>query len=125
MKKSFILSWKKSIQPRKQRKYIYNAPLHVAGSFLSANLSKDLRTKYGTRSMRIRKGDKVKVMRGQYKGLEGVVDRVSIKYTQIYVNGVDYIRKDGTKRLLPLIPSNVKIIELDNSDKKRLTISGK
>jgi len=120
MKQSFVKSWNRSTQTRRQRKYRYNAPLHILGEFISLNLSKDLRTKHSMRSIRARKGDKIKVMRGQYKGKEGKIERVSLKYTKIYVSGIELIRKDGTKSFIPLEHSNLQITELDTSDKKRL-----
>ena len=49
MKKDFSKSWKSSRQPRKQRKYVFNAPLHIRHKLVSANLSKELRKKYGKR----------------------------------------------------------------------------
>ena len=70
MKKKFSKKWKASGKARKQRKYVANAPLHIKKKFLSANLSKELRKKYG-RSLQIRKGDSVKVMRGKFKGKTG------------------------------------------------------
>lgn len=40
-------------QPRKQRKFLYNAPLHLrGGKIMSAPLSKELREKYGVRTRR-------------------------------------------------------------------------
>lgn len=122
MKKEFVKTWSKSVQPRKQRKYRHNAPLHVSNKFLSVNLSKDLRLKNKKRSITIRKGDKIKVMRGQYKSRTGTVERVSVKYQKIYVTGIDQIRKDGTKRLIPFVSSNLQITQLDTSDKKRLKL---
>jgi large subunit ribosomal protein L24 len=119
MKQSFVKSWVSSKQPRKQRKYRYNAPLHVLKKFVSVNLSKELRTKYNTRSVQIRKGDKIKVLRGQYSGKIGKITRVSLKYSLVYVSGIELLRKDGTKNLIPLQPSNLQIIELDISDKLR------
>ena len=83
------------------------------------HLSPELRKKYGLRNIQIRKGDKVKVLRGQFKKQEGKVDRVLIKKERVSVNGVEYIKKDGTKILALLVPSNLLLIELDLSDKKR------
>ncbi len=62
MKKKFSDKWKASKLPRKQRKYLANAPLHIKRKFLSANLSKELRKKHGKRSIPIRKGDTVRIM---------------------------------------------------------------
>ena len=67
MKTKFAKTWISSTQPRKQRKYRYNAPLSTKRNFLSINLSKELKKKYGTRSIKPRVGDKVKVMRGTHK----------------------------------------------------------
>ena len=40
---------------------------------MSCHVSKDLKTKYEIRSVPVRKGDTVKIMRGTYKGREGKV----------------------------------------------------
>jgi large subunit ribosomal protein L24 len=122
MEKKFVKTWSKSVQPRKQRKYRHNAPLHLINKFLSVNLSKELRQKNKKRSITIRKGDKIKVMRGQYKSQTGTVERVSVKFQKVYVTGIDQVRKDGTKRLIPFEPSNLQIVQLDTSDKKRLKV---
>ncbi len=53
---------------RKQRKRHFSAPSHVRRRLMSAPLSKELRQKYGVRSMPIRKDDEVQVVRGHYKG---------------------------------------------------------
>jgi large subunit ribosomal protein L24 len=119
MKSAFATSWKNSVQRRKQRKYTYNAPAHVKGKFLAAHLSKALKEKYGTRSVRIRTGDKVRILRGNSKGKEGKIERVDVERTQVYIAGVDAAKMDGSKAPVTLHPSSVMIIELDLSDKKR------
>jgi large subunit ribosomal protein L24 len=117
MKQTFSTKWVSSVQPRKQRKYRYNAPLHLAGKFLSVTLAKDLRAKHGIRSIRVRTGDEVVVMRGQFSGRSGKVERVDIGTTRVFVNGIDQAKRDGTKRLYPLQPSNLKATRL--VDEKR------
>lgn len=119
MKKAFVASWKGSVQPRRQRKYRYNAPLHIKSKFVGANLAKDLREKHGRRSISVRKGDTIKVLRGQFKGKTGKVERVSLTYSRIFVQGIDITRKDGTKAHIPLEPSNIQIITL-SAGKRRL-----
>ena len=120
MRTDFSTMWKSSKQPRKQRKYRYNAPLNIRGKFLGCHLSKDLREKHGTRSVRVRKGDKVKVLKGKFKGREEKVERVSLLLTKIYLAKIEQIKKDGSKTVIPFDPSNLMIVELDTSDKKRL-----
>ena len=119
MKTKFSSSWKKSKQPRKQRKYRYNAPLHVKQKFVSTHLSKDLRKKYKKRNVNLRKGDSVKVMRGQFKNKSGKVDEVDVKKTSVYVDGIETVKRDGTKSRYPIHPSNLIITEVNLEDKMR------
>ena len=119
VKSGFSTTWKSSTQPRKQRKYRYNAPLHVQQKFMHAHLSSDLRKKYGTRNVQLRSGDKVLVLRGQYKKKEGKVTRISLKRGQVFVEGIEQIKKEGSKIPIPLKVSNLMIVSLDLQDKKR------
>lgn len=112
--------WKSSTQPRKQRKYRYNAPLHVKRKFLSGHLSKALKEKYKKRSFPLRKGDEVEVMRGSFKKKTGKISKVDIKKSVVYIDGLNTKKVDGTDIAVPIQPSNVKIINLDLNDKKRL-----
>lgn len=120
MKQKFNKNWKSSKQPRKQKKYSANAPLHLKRKFTSVNLSKELRKKYGKRNLPVRKGDKVKVMVGKFRKTEGKVTEVMIKTSKIIVDGVQIKKKDGSKVNLKMEPSNLQIIELNLDDKKRL-----
>ena len=70
----------KSKQPRKQRKFLYNAPLHVRRKILSAHLSKELREKYKRRGFPIRKDDEVEVMRGEHKKKRGKISKVDFHH---------------------------------------------
>ncbi len=72
-----------SIQPRKQRKARYTAPAHARGKYLSASVSKDLREKVGKKSLPLKTGDKVRVVRGDFKGHEGEV--LTVDYTSYKV----------------------------------------
>ena len=117
---SWAASWNSSKKPTKQRNYVRDAPLHVRNSLVGSHLSKELRQKLKTRSLRVRRGDKVKVMRGQYKSKNGTVDRVDTSRMKIYITGIEITKKDGSKALYPIHPSNLIIQDLEGSDKRRL-----
>ena len=119
MKNKFSNKWKSSKNQRKQRKYQRNAPLHTKSKFLAAHLSKELRQKHNARNAIIRKGDKVKIARGNFKGKTGKIERADIKNTRVFITGIEIIKKDGTKTLRAMHPSNLKITELNLNDKKR------
>ncbi|MDP7180853.1 MAG: 50S ribosomal protein L24 [Candidatus Woesearchaeota archaeon] len=122
MKTKFSTSWKASKQTRKQRKYRHNAPLHVKQKLVRAHLSKELIKKHGRRSLGLRKGDKVKVMRGEHKKYIGKVDKISLKKGKVYLEGIEVTKRDGTKTVYPFEPSNLMITELILEDKIRQKI---
>jgi large subunit ribosomal protein L24 len=119
MRKKFSTMWKSSKQPRKQRKYIANAPLHIKRKLMSVNLSKELRKKYQKRSVPLRKKDTVKIMRGKFKGKKGKIIKVLLKTQKVEVEGIQIKKQDGSKVNIKLRPSNLQIIELNVEDKKR------
>ncbi len=119
MKKIFSKKWNRSKQPRKQRKYRKNAPLNILGKFLGCHLSPELRKKYSKRSFRLRKGDTVKVLKGQFKGKSGKVENIDLIRSRAKIENINQIRKDGTKSSYPIKISNLMITVFDLSDKKR------
>ncbi|MBU1129411.1 MAG: 50S ribosomal protein L24 [Nanoarchaeota archaeon] len=119
MKQKFNTSWKASKQPRKQRKYLANAPLHLKKKLVGVNLSKELRQKYGKRTIAVRKGDTVKIMKGKFKGKKGKINSVSLKFSKVTIDGILVKKQDGSKVNVKLQPSNLQIIELHLEDKKR------
>ena len=102
-----------SIQPRKQRKFRYNAPLHLRKKMVSAHLSKELRAKLATkkRNAPLHKGDKVKLMRGENKGKSGKVIEVDLAALKVFVEGITRRNAKGVEKLVPLDPSNLLLLE--------------
>jgi len=122
MKRKFSSEWKASKQPRKQRKYQANAPLHIKKKFVGVNLSKELRKKYGKRTLPVKKGDIVKVLKGKFKLKQGKITQVSLKNSKIVMEGIQVKKQDGSKVNVKLQPSNLQIITLNLEDKKRIKI---
>ncbi|NPA04521.1 MAG: 50S ribosomal protein L24 [Crenarchaeota archaeon] len=111
-----------SRQPRKQRKALFNAPLHKRQKLVSAPLSPELRERYGIRSLPVRKGDEVLIMRGDWKGQKGKVAKVDLKRMRIYIEGITVKNARGEPRYYPIHPSNVMIVNLNLDDKRRKEI---
>lgn len=118
--KKFNKTWKSSKAPKKQRKYLAKAPLHIKQKLVGANLSKDLRKETGLRTIPVKTGDQVKILRGQFKGHIGDVEKVNLLKTKIHVSGAETIKKSGAKSMYPISPSNIQIIKLNKDDKKRI-----
>jgi large subunit ribosomal protein L24 len=104
-----------SIQPRKQRKYRHNAPLHARKKMVSAHMGKELRAKLSTkrRSAPVRKGDRVKVMRGEFRGKAGKIVEVDLSSLKVYIEGITQRNAKGIEKPVPLDPSNLLILEGD------------
>ncbi len=120
MKQQFSPKWISSSQVRKQRKYRHNAPLHIKHKFLSTHLSKDLRKKYGKRSLPLRKGDEVLVMRGAFKKKKAKVSSIKLKETKVALEGIQRTKRDGTKVNVYFAPRALKIESLNVEDKERM-----
>jgi len=125
MKKKWISKWRRSVQPRKQRKFRANAPLHVARKFMRVRLAKDLKQKYGKRNFSVRNGDSVKIMSGEYKGKLLKVGRVDIKHRLVYPENLFLTKKDGNKIQIGIQPSNLMIMSLNLDDKRRKEALGR
>lgn len=114
-----------SKQPRKQRKAQYQAPLHKKQKFMSAPLSRSLREKYGRRTFGVRAGDTVKIMRGEYAGTEGKVERANLKNGTLAIDGATLFKANGEEVPRLIYPSNVMITKLDLEDEMREQTLGK
>ncbi|ADI32521.1 50S ribosomal protein L24 [Staphylothermus hellenicus] len=111
-----------SSKPSKQRKALFNMPLHLRHKLFNAPLSRELREKYGVKKLPVRKGDVVRIMRGDWKGHEGKVVRLDLRRVRLYIEGVQRKKADQTPVYYPIHPSKVMIIKLDLSDKWRRKI---
>lgn len=113
-------SWKSSEDPSKQRKYRRNAPKHVEQKLVSANVHPELRDELDTRSIRVRTGDQIEVMRGDHSGKEGIVNEVDYDDQKIYASNITAERQNGTESQVPLRPSNVRIVAMNVDDQVRM-----
>ena len=105
--------------PGKQRKKLFNAPAHIRHRLMAAPLSNELVASKGVRALPVRKGDTVRIQRGDNKGFEGKVSRVDTKICRIYIEGFTREKVDGTNIFLPVHPSKVQIRNLNLDDKWR------
>jgi len=87
---------------------------------MACHLNEELQKKYKKRSFPIRSGDKVKILRGEFKGKIGKVESVDTKKMKVFVEGAERSKGEGqAASKYPLDPSNLLIIELNLNDKKR------
>jgi len=106
----------KSKSPRKQRRAIYSAPLHRRRKLIVAQLSPELREKYGVRNLSVRKDDEVMINEGMFSGIQGKVSRINLKKCVIFVDGAIAERTTGQTYSVPIRPSRVTIVKLKLDD---------
>jgi large subunit ribosomal protein L24 len=88
-----------------------------------STLEKVLRKKYGMRNVEIRKGDEVKIMRGKFSKKVGKVVEVNRKKGKVSLEGINNSKKDGTKVRVWFFPSKLKIIQMNEEDKRRFDLT--
>ncbi|MCS7094544.1 MAG: 50S ribosomal protein L24 [Thaumarchaeota archaeon] len=108
-----------SSKPEKQRKRLAELAKKQPSRLMAVHLSRDLREKYGRRSLPVRAGDTVKVLRGEYKGITAKVLRVNRRKQFAYLENVTRKKADGSNVNVPIHCSNLMIVNLDLDDKYR------
>ena len=110
------------MKPTKARNYqIYRAPHARRSKQLGSPLSQELRKKYGKRSMRVILGDTVKVLRGEYRGIDGKVSKISTQSGNLAIEGVKKEKSKGEKFDVLIKTSKVIITGLNLDDHWRKT----
>jgi large subunit ribosomal protein L24 len=108
--------------PGKQRKRLFNAPAHIRHKLMAAPLSAELLAQRGVKALPVRKGDTVRVMRGDHKGFEGKVSKVDLKRYRVTLEGLTREKVDGTTVFVTLHPSKIMIKTLNLDDKLRKAV---
>ena len=103
-----------------RNRQIYYATHKTASSQLSGSLSKELRKKYGKRSVRIIEGDTVKVIRGEFSGVDGKVTKISLADQGVNIEGVKKDKIKGDKFDVFIHTTNIVITGLNGDDKWRM-----
>jgi len=104
-----------------ERRMFHNEKIHKKKNRMHVHLSKDLRTKLKSkkRSIMVRKDDKVKVMRGDHKGKEAKISRVSVLRRKVFLEGIANKNAKGKEFLIPIDPSNLLLIAIEPSKERK------
>jgi large subunit ribosomal protein L24 len=94
-------------------------PKHIRDAMIHSTLADNLREEHGRRSIRVIKGDNVRVMRGEYNGIEGKIEKVNTQRGTLAIEGIQREKVRGGNVKVQIHASNVKIIGLNLDDKKR------
>jgi len=110
------------MKPTKMRnQMIYQATFQTKNKQLGSTLSKDLRKKYGKRSVRVVEGDSVTILRGEFKGVDGKVSNISLEKSSVAIEGVKKEKTKGDKFDVYIHTSNLVVTSLNSEDKWRIS----
>lgn len=109
------------------RKRLAQAKSEKRKPLLNVHISKDLkkRMKKKMRSLLVRKGDKVRIMRGDFDGKEGKITRVNYGRAIVFVEGISAKNSKGTEIPIPIQPSNLLLLDVNMSDGRKVLFEEK
>ena len=99
---------------------IYQATYQTKSKQLGSALSKDLHKKYGKRSVRVMEGDNVTIVRGEFKGVDGKVSKISIQKSSVAIEGIKKEKTKGDKFDVYIHTSNLLVTSLNSEDRWRI-----
>ncbi len=109
------------MKPTKMRnQMIYQATYKTKSKQLGSALSKDLHKKYGKRSVRVVEGDGVTILRGEFKGVDGKIAKISTQKSSVAIEGVKKEKTKGDKFDVYIHTSNLVVTSLNTEDKWRI-----
>jgi large subunit ribosomal protein L24 len=120
------LSKNGSSKPIRVRQRMHLASAHKKSAGMpTASLSNDLKAKYATNSVRVRIGDSVKLVRGEYSGIEGKIQKVFATDGMVSVEGITREKIAGGNTPVRIHTSNLVVTGLNLNDKwRRSAIEG-
>jgi large subunit ribosomal protein L24 len=98
---------------------LIHIPKHQRDKMVGAMLEDSLRKQYGRKKVRVIKGDSIRVMRGEYKGVEGKVEKVNTEHATFHIEGIQREKIRGGQVKVPIHSSNVMVIGLNLDDDLR------
>ena len=111
-----------SSKKRTNRRNYYKADSNKKRIFMSSKLDKNLRKNYDLKTIPLRKGDEVKITRGNHKGKVGKIVQISRKGMFLYINTVTFKKMKGDEAYSPVHPSNVEILKLVLTSERKLNL---
>jgi len=92
---------------------------------LKCRLDEFLREEYSMRSLVPKKGDLVRIMRGQFRDTEGKIVHIDYSKIRIMVDSATTTKSDGKEVQIPMHPSNLMLVKLELDDDRKAILERK
>lgn len=109
-----------SKKPRKQRRALQKVKNHQVSKLFTAPLAESLQEVYGIKRLPVRVGDSVRIIKGEFVGIEGKVNSLNKKTRKLIIEEATQQKRSGENYFVPISVSNVLItkFETEKADKK-------
>jgi large subunit ribosomal protein L24 len=95
------------LRPSKQRLALYKIKNHQVSKLMTVPLDKGLQEEWGVKRLPVRKDDFVRVVKGEFDGIEGKVLSVDKTVRKITIEECTLQKKDGSNYYVPISVANV------------------
>jgi large subunit ribosomal protein L24 len=95
---------------------MYNAHPAERRRRMAVSLSRELRARYGRRSVPVRKGDTVRILSGSYAGREERVAKVNRRAYALTLDNITIKTAEAKLKTLPIRPSHLVLTRLNLAD---------
>jgi len=92
---------------------------------MSSKLEKNLKKVYDLKTIPLRKGDEVKITRGNHRGKVGNIVQISRKGIFLYISTVTFKKMKGDEAYSPIHPSNVEVLKLVLTSERKMFLKTK
>lgn len=97
----------KSKKPSKQRNALRKIKNHQVSKLFTVRLDENLQTEYGVKRLPLRKDDSVRIVSGQFEGIEGKVLDIFKKTRKVTIEEATLQKKDGSNYFVPIPVSKI------------------
>lgn len=108
----------RSRKPRKQRNARRRVKPHQRSKLLRVRVDEEITHEWGIKRLPVRKDDQVRVIAGEFVGVEGKVLEVRKRDLKVIVEECMQEKKDGSSYYVPISPNKLVLVKF--GEKKKL-----
>ncbi|MHA1521992.1 MAG: 50S ribosomal protein L24 [Promethearchaeota archaeon] len=97
----------KSKKPSKQRNALRKVKNHQVSKLFTVPLDENLQTEWGIKRLPVRKDDSVRIIAGEFVGIEGKVLEIHKKSRKVTIEEATLQKRDGSNYFVPIPVSKI------------------
>lgn len=102
-----------SKKPRKQRNALLKVKNHQVSKLFTAPMNEALQEVYGIKRIPVRVGDSVRIVKGEFVGIEGKITSINKKTRKLIIEEATLQKRSGENYFVPISVSNVIVTKFE------------